>query len=92
MKIPLLQALNDVPIHAKTVRDLCVRKPGRNPRYPPTVYVIGKLSKLIMGKTLLDKYEDLGNPIITIHIGKIQILNVLVDSGAAINIVTIETV
>ena len=50
VKIPLLQALHDVPIYSKTVRDLCVRKPGRKPRDPPTVHVTGKLSELIMGK------------------------------------------
>ena len=27
VKIPLLQALQDVPIYAKTVQDLCTRKP-----------------------------------------------------------------
>ena len=30
VKIPLLQALHDVPIYAKTVRDLCVRKQVEN--------------------------------------------------------------
>ena len=89
VKIPLLQALHDVPIYAKTVRDLCVRKPGRKPRDPPTVHVIGKLSELIMGKTLLDKYDDLGNPTITVHVGNTQIPNVLVDLGVAINVMTI---
>ena len=60
-KIPLLQALKDVPIYARTVRDLCTRKPGRKPIDPPTVHVIGKLSALIMGKILLAKYDDPGN-------------------------------
>ena len=58
VKIPLLQALHDVPIYAKTIQDLCVRKPGRKPRDPPTVHVLGKKFKLIMGKTLLAKYND----------------------------------
>ena len=69
VKIPLLQALHDVHIYAKNVWDLCTRKPGRKPRDPPTVHVIGKLSELIMGKTLLAKYDDPGNPTITVHIG-----------------------
>ena len=66
VKIPLLEALQDVPIYAKTVQDLCTRKPGRKPRDPPTVHVIGKLSALIMGKTLLDKYDDPRNPTVTV--------------------------
>ena len=69
VKIPLLQALHDVPIYAKTIRDLCVRKPGRKPRDPPNVHVIGKLFELIMGKNLLAKYDDPGKPTIIVHIG-----------------------
>ena len=78
-----------MPIYAKIVRDLCVRKPGRKPRDPPIVHVLGKLSELIMGKTLLAKYDDLGNPIVTLQIGDTQIPNVLVDIGATINVLTI---
>ena len=92
VKIPLLQALHDVPIYAKIVRYLCVRKPGRKPRDPPTVHVLGKISELIMGKTLLAKYDDPRNPTITVHIGDTQILNVLVDLGASINVMMIENV
>jgi hypothetical protein len=29
VKIPLLQAIKDIPIYAKTVRELCIKKPGR---------------------------------------------------------------
>ena len=87
----MLQALHDVPIYGKIVRHLCIRKIGRNPRDPPIVHVIGKLSELIMGKTLLAKYDDPGNPTVTIHIGDTQIPNVLVDLGADINVMTIKT-
>ena len=66
VKIPLLQALHDVPFYGRTIQDMCTRKPGRKPRDPPTVHVIGKLSKLIMGKTLLAKYDDPGNPTVTV--------------------------
>ena len=45
-----------------------------------------------MGKTLLAKYDDPGNPTVTVQIGCTQIPNVLVDLGAAINIMTIEIV
>ena len=92
VKIPLLQALQDVPIYARTVWDLCTKKLGRKPKYPPTVHVMGKLSALIMGKTLLSKYDDPRNPIVIMQIGHTQIPNVLVYLGAAINVLTIETV
>jgi hypothetical protein len=29
VKIPLLQAIKDVPIYAKTIKELCIKKPGR---------------------------------------------------------------
>ena len=38
------------------------------------------------------KYDDSGNPTVTVQIGSMQIPNVLVDLGAAINVMTIETV
>ena len=68
VKIPLLQALQDVPIYARTVRDLCTKKSGRKPRDPPTVHVIGKLFALITGKTLVTKYDDPRNPTVTVQI------------------------
>ena len=69
VKSVVIQALYDVPIYARTIQDLCTRKPGRKPRDPPTVHVIRKLSKLIMEKTLLAKYDDPGNPTVTVQIG-----------------------
>ena len=45
-----------------------------------------------MGKTLLAKYNGPGNPTVIVHIGYTQILKVLVDLGATINVMTIETV
>ena len=71
---------------------MCTRKLGRKPRDPPTVHVIGKLSELIMRKTLLAKYDDPRNPTVTVQIGSTQIPNVLVYLGAAINVMTIETI
>ena len=37
------------------------------------------------------KYGDLGNPILTVQINGVEIPNVLVDLGAAINVITAET-
>ena len=45
-----------------------------------------------MGKPLLAKYDDPGNPTVIVQIGLTQIPNVLVDLGVAINVMTIETV
>ena len=40
----------------------------------------------------MTKYDDPGNPIVTVQVGKTQIPNVLVDLGAVINVITMETV
>ena len=66
VKIPLLQALQDVPIYARIVWDLCTKRTGRKPRDPPTVHVIGNLSALIIGKSPVTKYDDPGNPTVTV--------------------------
>ena len=70
VRITLLQALHVVPIYAKTIRDLVVKKLGRKHKDPPIVHVVGKLSELMMGKILLAKYTDPGNPTVTICIGR----------------------
>eukprot|EP00253_Pinus_taeda_P020867 PITA_20867 len=91
VKIPLLQALGDVSIYATTMRDICIKKPGRKDEDPLTVHVMGDLSALMSGKTPLVKYGDHDHPTVIVHIGKTIISRVLVDLGAAINIMTLET-
>jgi hypothetical protein len=91
VKIPLLQALRDVPIYARTMRDICIKKPGRKTKDPLTVHVMGDLSTLMTGKTPPVKYGDPGHPTVTVQVGKTIIPRVLVDLGAAINIMTLET-
>ena len=68
-----------------------MKKQGRKPKDALTIHVVGKLSKLMMGNIPLAKYDDPGNPIVTVHIGYTEIPNVLVDLGASINLMTIET-
>jgi hypothetical protein len=91
VKIPLLQALRDVPIYARTMRDICVKKPGRKTKDPLTVHFMGDLSALMSGKTPPVKYGYPVHPTITVQVGKTIIPRVLVDLGATINIMTLET-
>ena len=91
VKIPLLQAIQDVPIYAKTIKYICVKNPGRKPKDPLTVHVVGDLSTLMNGKIPPVKYGDPGNPTVIVKIGHTIIPRVLVDLGAAINIMPIET-
>jgi hypothetical protein len=91
VKIPLLQALRDVPIYARTMRDICVKKPGRKIKDPLTVHVMGDLSALMSGKSPPVKYGDPRHPTVSVQVGKMIIPRVLVDLGASINIMTLET-
>ena len=57
INIPLLQAIQDIPIYAKTIKDLCIKKPRRITNNP-TVQVVGTLSDLLSGREAPIKYED----------------------------------
>jgi hypothetical protein len=91
VKIPLFQAIKDVPIYAKVVRELCLKKPGRKKKDPKTVHVIGKLADLMLGKIFMAKYMDPGSLVFKVNINITSIANTLVDLGAPINIMTKET-
>ena len=53
--------------------------------------MVGDLSTLMTGKVPPVKYGDPGNPTVTVKIGQTIIPRVLVDLGAAINIMPIKT-
>ena len=86
-----MQAIKDIPILAKTIKELCLKKPGRKKKQPTKVQVVGQLDELISNQPRLIKYGNPGNPIVTAHIKHIPIPNTLVDQGAAINIMTVTT-
>jgi len=91
IKTPLLQAIQDIQIYAKTIKELCIKKPRRRIINNPTVQVVGTLSDLLSRRKALVKYEDQGNPIMTVQINGQTFSNSLVDLGAAINILTTTT-
>ena len=91
VKIPLLQAIRDIPIYAKIVRKLFLKKVGRKKKDPPTIQFIGQSVDQLTNQIRVDKYKDPGNPIVTIHIKGTYIPNTLIDLGAAINVMTLQT-
>ena len=91
VKIPLLQAIKDIPILAKTIKELCLKKPRQKKKQHTKVQVIGQLDELISNQPRLTKYVNPRNPIVTTHIKHIPIPNALVDQGVAINIMTVTT-
>ena len=58
IKISFLQAIQDIPIYAKTIKELCIKKPRRNITTNPRVQVVGTLSDLLSGKETPIKYVD----------------------------------
>ena len=82
--------MNDVPIYAKTIREYCSKKPRKKTKDPLTIHVMGKLSNIMLGKSIPVKYGDLGNPILTVKINGVDISIVLADLGAEINVITYE--
>lgn len=72
------------------VKDLCTRIPRRKKQDPKIIHVIGQLNKLILGKITVPKYGDSRSPLVIVTIDNTSISNVLVDLGAAINIMTYE--
>ena len=91
VKIPLLQAIKDIPIYEKTIKELCIKKIGRRKRDPPTIQVIGRLSSPMSTKITIEKYIDPGIPMVTISINSFSVPNTLIYLGEAISFMTIET-
>jgi len=88
VKIPLLQAIKDVSIYNKLIKEKCFRHPGRRKRDAPTINVIGQLSDLMLGQIIYPKYLDHGSPIVDVHINGTMISHTLIDLGATINVMT----
>ena len=47
VKISLLQAIKDIPIYTKAIKELCLNKTGIRKKDPQTIHVIGNLAGLM---------------------------------------------
>lgn len=92
IKIALLEAIKDIPIYTKAIKDMCLKKPARKRIDPQTIHVIGHLAGLMTNTVSIEKYVDPGIPKVTTIINNIQIPNTLIDLGATINVMTLETI
>jgi len=45
--IPLMEAIKNIPIYTKTIKELCLKKSRRKIKDPTIVQVVGKLASLI---------------------------------------------
>ena len=76
-------------MYAKITRDICIKKPRRKNKKPPLVQVVGQLSEFIY--EIPYKYNDPGNPVVTVEINGISLPNTLIDLGAEINVMPFDT-
>ena len=91
IKIPLLQAIREIPILAKTIKELSIKKPGRKAKETKIIHLVGNITDIMMGKMAIQKYADPGFPIVKKHINGVEIPNTLIDLGATINIMSKQT-
>jgi hypothetical protein len=91
IKILLLWAIKNIPIYAKTIKDLCLKKAGRKKKEQKIVQVKGQLANLMSTSITMEKYIDPGVPLVIISINNFSIPNTLIDLGATINVMTMET-
>ena len=91
VKIPLLQAIKYVPIYNKLIKEKCFKHPRRRKRDAPTINVIGQLYDLMLGQVICAKYLDPRSPIVDVHINDTIVPHTLIDLGAAINLMTKDT-
>ena len=83
VKIPLLDAIKQIPSYAKILKDLCTvkRKLGvHNDAF------MTKQSTSLIRNNLPPKYKDLGSPTISIVVGNSKFECALVDFGASVNL------
>eukprot|EP00253_Pinus_taeda_P034880 PITA_34880 len=90
-KIPLLQAIKDVPIYNRLIKEKFFRHPGRCKRDIPTINVIGQFSNLMLGQIICPKYLDPGSPVVDVHINGTMVPHTLIDLGATINVMKKDT-
>jgi len=91
IKIPLLQSIKKISILAKTIKELSIKKPGRKAKETKRIHLVGKISDIMTGKISIQKYVDLGSPIVKTHINGVEIPNTLIDLGVVINIMNKQT-
>ena len=68
-----------------------MKKLGRKKKDPTTVHVVGQLADILLEKLITPKYSDPRSPIVNVSINGQFVKNALIDLGAAINVMTKDT-
>ena len=86
-----MQNIKDIPIYRKEIKELCLNKIYIKKKHPPTIHVIGNLAGVMSNIVFVEKYVDPRTPMVTITINNFSISKTLIDLGATINVMTLET-
>ena len=68
VQIPLFQAIKDVPLYGKAIKEAYLKKPGQKKKYPQTVHVVIQLADIMLGKVVIPKYSNPSSPIVNMII------------------------
>lgn len=63
IKFPLLQAIMEIPILAKPIKELSMKKPRRKTKEVKRIQRVGKIADIMMGKISIQKYVDPRYPV-----------------------------
>ena len=55
VNIPLLQAIKDIPIYSKVIKELCIKHLGKKQKDPLTIHVIGEMSECMTDQSRITK-------------------------------------
>ena len=83
INIPLLNAIKNVPMYAKYLKDLCIVK--RRQSVKKKAYLASQVSAIIQ-QDIPPKYKDPGTPTISCFIGEEKITNALLNLGSSVNV------
>lgn len=88
--IPHREAIKDVPIYNRIIKEKFFNKPGRKKKDIPTTNVVGQLSSLMFGRAIFPKNLYPGSPFVDVKIDDVIVCNSLIDIGVDINLMTKE--
>jgi len=83
INVTLLDAIQQVPLYAKFLKDMCTKK--RKTNMPKKVLLTTNISELLSGSIPI-KYKDPDCPTIACTIGQTEISRALIDLEASINL------
>ncbi|CAN6448320.1 unnamed protein product [Victoria cruziana] len=82
--MPLLDAIQQVPVYFRFLNELCTRK--RRSRKVPECVLLSDGTSSLFQMRLPPKLEDSGAPIIPCVLGHIRVQRALLDLGASVNV------